>query len=315
MSLLMLKDGPYVNAMGWTQGAGHDPVAALGEQFNALSTPIEFIGEGKYALRRDAPPPRVTEIALPTMRASGIARSRSAAKATVLAGLLGKKLLESTASVGVVDGQQVAIAVASSSAITPIAWEFETVGLSRGWDKTDTMLLPSSIPSAITTQTSAAFDTHAAAIAFQDGAFGVCAAMEYAYLALRQGRAGHMLVMGAEEICQIQCDALTALADPRPRIDGAAGVMLGRSPLSPDDWRLALCGNVVTADCGDYPGQWEGATRLSVDLPGHATLYSSHLIIYALHHLFSRAAGQAVLECTLPGRGKYVLGFEQRPVI
>jgi hypothetical protein len=238
-----------------------------------LANPIEFNGVGGYRLKDDAPVTCPTDIPLSVMRGSGVARARSAAKGTVFAALLGKQLLETVSEREQYHGNRVGVAVASSSAITPIAWEFETIGLSKGWDKTDTMLLPSSIPSAITTQTSAVFDTHAAAIAFQDGAFGVCAALEYVHLSFTHQRSDYFVVIGAEEVCQVQCSALAALGDQRPWIDGAAGLVLSRAPRSDDDWQLGLCSNVAEGATPALPEEWADAATLDIDIGGNATLF------------------------------------------
>lgn len=311
MSITTLKNGPYVHAIGWTRKQDHSACVATRSTWASLVNPFEFNGVGGYRLKDETPVACPTDIPLPVMRSSGVARARSAAKGTVFAALLGKQLLETVSDRQNYDGNRVGVAVASSSAITPIAWEFETVGLCKGWDKTDTLLLPSSIPSAITTQTSAVFDTHAAAIAFQDGIFGVCAAIEYAHLSFTHQRSDYFLIIGAEEVCQIQCSALAALGDRRPWIDSASGLVLSGSPNSAGDWQLALCGNAVEGAAQVLPEEWADASMIQIDIESSATLFSAPLVSYALHHLFVNATGKAVLSCRLPGRGKYVLGFTQ----
>jgi len=226
MSITILESGPYLHALGWTCESEYSANVATQSTWDSLENPIHFDGAGHYWMKEDRSGTCASDIPLPVLRSSGVARARSAAKGTILSALLGKQLLEKISDRENYHGNRVGVAVASSSAITPVAWEFEIVGLRKGWGKTDTLLLPSSIPSAITTQTSASFDTHAAAIAFQDGMFGICAAIEYAYLSFVHNRSDYFLVIGAEEICQIQCDALAALGDSRPWIDNAAGLVL-----------------------------------------------------------------------------------------
>lgn len=153
MSITTLKNGPYVHAIGWTRKQDNSVCVATRLAWTNLVNPFDFDGVGGYRLRDEAPVTCPTEIPLPVLRSSGVARARSAAKGTVFAALLGKQLLGTVSGRENYHGNRVGVAVASSSAITPIAWEFETVGLRKGWDKTDTLLLPSSIPSAITTQT------------------------------------------------------------------------------------------------------------------------------------------------------------------
>jgi hypothetical protein len=311
MSFVMLENGPYVNSIGWTNKPGHSVVAATAENGSTLASPVEFDGAGGYRLKDADAVCAPTDLSLPLMRSSGVARARSAAKSTIFAALLGKELIATISAREGYSGNRTGVAVASSTAITPIAWEFETVGVRNGWLKTDTMLLPSSIPSAITTQTSAVFDTHATAIAFQDGAFGLCAALEHAHLSFAHNRSDHFLVIGAEEICAVQCDALDALNDDRPRIDGASGIVLGRSPSTPNDWRLAFCFNDTGETPPSLPEGWDGADTLDLTIAGSATVFTATLVPYALHQLFERAADRAVLVCSMPDRGKYFVGFER----
>lgn len=311
MSIVMLENGPYINSIGWTSKPDHAAIAATHAAYSSMANPVEFDGSGGYRLKDADAVCAPTDLSLPLMRSSGVARARSAAKSTILAALLGKELIATVSGRDGYSGNRTGVAVASCTAITPIAWEFETVGMRNGWLKTDTMLLPSSIPSAITTQTSAVFDTHATAIAFQDGAFGLCAALEHAYLSFAHNRSDHFLVIGSEEICGVQCDALDALKDDRPRIDGASGLVLGKSPCSPDDWRLAFCTHVAGDGHFDLPDGWSGAEVLELTLSAGPTVFTAPLVPYALHHLFARSGGQAVLVCSMPERGKYVVGFER----
>lgn len=312
MSIKTLRYGPYVHAIGWTNKQDYSTCCvATHSDWRNLENPIEFTYDGSYGLRDEAPVACPTDIPLSVMRSSGVARARSSAKGTVFAALLGKQLLQTVAQREHYHGDRVGVAVASSSAITPIAWEFETVGLRKGWDKTDTLLLPSSIPSAITTQTSAVFNTHAVAIAFQDGAFGVCSALEYAHLSFSHKRSDYFLIIGADEVCQVQCNALAALGDGRPWLDGAAGLVLRGAPGSADDWQLALCGNVGEGVAPALPDEWTDAATLDIDIDGSATLFSAPVVPYALQNLLLNATDKAVFNCRLSGRGTYVLGFVQ----
>jgi len=311
MSLVMLENGPYVNSIGWTRKPDHAAVAAGAAADAPMANPFDFDGAGGYRLKDEDAGRAPTDLPLPLMRSSGVARARSASKSTILAALLGKQLIATVSARSDYDGNRTGVAVASSTAITPVTWEFETVGVRNGWLKTDTMLMPSSIPSAITTQTSAVFDTHATAIAFQDGAFGLCAAIEHAYLSFAHNRSDYFLVIGSEEICAVQCDALDALSDGRPRVDGASGLVLGRSPHTPDDWRLAFCFNDTSEQAPSLPAGWEDAEVLDLTIPSRPTAFTATLVPHALHHLFERAGGRAVLVCSMPGRGRYLVGFER----
>lgn len=311
MSIVMLENGPYINSIGWTTKPDHSVVTTINASHSSMTNPVEFDGSGGYRLKDGDATSAPTDLSLPLMRSSGVARARSAAKSTILAALLGKELIATVSARGDYNGNRTGVAVASSTAITPIAWEFETVGMRNGWLKTDTMLLPSSIPSAITTQTSAVFDTHATAIAFQDGAFGLCAAIEHAYLSFAHNRSDYFLVIGSEEICAVQCDALDALNDDRPRIDGASGLVLGKLPHTPDDWRLAFCFNATGDEPFPLPEGWEDADVLDLTIVGSPTVFTATLVPYALHDLFERAGRRAVFVCSMPDRGKYFVGFER----
>ncbi|MFC4274392.1 hypothetical protein [Achromobacter aloeverae] len=319
--MTILRDGPYLRAIGWLCGQDHAARVATTRTWDQLANPVDFTDDGGYRLRAD------TEAGVPAspcaavMQGSGVARARSAAKSTVYAALLGRRLLDTVAPRDGYHGDHVGVAVASGSTITPIAWDFETTGLRKGWRKTDTLLLPSSIPSAIATQVSAALDTHAAALAFQDGALGVCAAFEYAHLAFAHRRADYFLVMGADEVSQIQGDALAALGDTRPVLNGASGLVLGRTPHGDQDWQLRLCAHVdrnagdvgVAGDVGAMlPGDWPLAVSRDIGIKDNPTLFTAPLLAYALHDLLRHAGRKAVLTCRLPGRGAYVLGFSRR---
>lgn len=311
MTMLSLESGPFVRAIGWTgrPDVSSTHVATCATAY-ALPNPFEFSGSGTYHPKDPTPPACPTEIPLNVMRSSGVARARSAAKATLWAALLGKSLL-ATVPGQARQGERVGVAVASSSSITPVAWEFETVGLLKGWNKTDTLLLPSSIPSAIATQISAAFQTHAAAIAFQDGLWGMCAAMEHAHLSFLNQRADHFAVIAADEVCTIQCRALAALGDLRPWTDGASGVLLSKEANGPGEWQLALCGIVKEGQALELPSEWGSAAVLDLEIAGRTTLFSAPLFAYALQQLFAGSSRRAVLKCRLAARGVHVLGFIQ----
>ncbi|MBO9537891.1 hypothetical protein [Herbaspirillum sp.] len=309
MSIHIFDNGPYVRAIGWIDKQDHSARVASHSNWASLENPIDFSDASDYRVKDTATTICPTDIPLSVMHNSGVTRARSAAKGTIFAALLGKQLLKTISDKENYHGNHVGVAVASNSAITSIAWEFETVGLSKGWDKTDTLLLPSSIPSSISTQVSTALGTHAAAIAFQDGAFGIFAAIEYAHLSFIHRRSDYFLIIGAEEICQVQCNALAALGDQRPLIDGASGLMLVRTPSSENDWQLALSGNLNEGTAHTFPEDWIDAVMLHIETPSDTTLFTSPLVSYALHHLFISATSKAILNYRLPGKGNYALGF------
>jgi|GEM_PF-2022867 len=311
MSITILQSGPYVHAIGWTQVQECNICVAKKDEWNKLDNPFDFNENGSYALKSGVAAIESTDISLLMMRSSGVARARSAAKATIFAALLSKQLLNIVSGHNGYHADNVGIAVASSSATIPIAWSFEAIGVQKGWDKTDTMLLPSSIPSAITTQISAALDTHASAIAFQDGILGICAAIEYAYLSFLHHRAKYFLIIGVDEICHMQCNALVALSDTRPHMDGASGLILTDTRSSMDDWQLLMYGQLVKDEPLELSDEWLNATTVTVEMESGITLFSAPIFSYALHNLFLRSNYKCVLICKLPERGCCVLGFQQ----
>lgn len=305
-----IENGPYVHSIGWTVKPNFSATLASSGNFSDIRCPAEFCDNGTYTLKdQTSISDMFTPLSLALLRSSGIARARSAAKSTVFAALLGKELLGLIKDIPGYDGGQVGVAI-TSSAITPIAWEFEKVGLERGWLKTDTMLLPSSIPSAIATQVSAALGIHATAIAFQDGAFGFCAAFEQVHLSFIHGRSQYFLLMGAEELCEVQHRALLELNENRPKVDGAAGLLLTKRPKTTSDWQLGLCENMSTKMV--LPSPWDDVMPFRLRFPSHLALFSSLFVPYALQQAFSVDSDRIVFICEMPVRGSYVLGFQRK---
>ncbi|HEU4843178.1 MAG TPA: hypothetical protein VFT05_02840 [Burkholderiaceae bacterium] len=311
MKAQLWHNGPYLHALGWLNADYSVTAAAMSAAWQGQHGPVDFDGAGGYALRQgerlpDALPPAIG-------RASGVARARSAAQSTVYAALLGKGLLQTLPEARHA-GERLGVAIASTSDTTGISHEFEASGVRLGWSKTDTMLLPSSIPSAITTQTSAVFDTHAAALAFGDGAMGLCAALEYAYLSFLHQRSDAFVVIGADETCTVQTQALAALDDRRPRTTGASGLLLTRTPpASGARWQLVLCAQAAYGEPIALPAGWHDATRLTVAIANTLHIYTAPLIALAVHQLLRDAARRALLFFTMHGAAgdsSFVLGFE-----
>lgn len=312
MKAQLLHNGPYLHGLGWLQHDYSVVAQTPGASWQGTDNPVVFDGAGAYALR---PGPRLPDALPPAVaRGSGVARARSAAQSTAYAAMVGKGLLQTLAG-SPIDGQRLGVAIASTSDTTGISLEFETVGVRDGWNRTDTMLLPSSIPSAITTQTSAVFDTHAAAIAFDDGARGMCAALEYAYLSFVHGRSDAFLVIGADELCSVHAQALDALGDERARVTGAAGMVLTRAPLAASGhWQLAICAQAATADTIELPGDWDDAARLAISLPNAMNNFTAAVLPLAVQQLLSGATERALLlfNPDSAGGSRFVLGFQRR---
>jgi len=306
-----IENGPYLHAIGWTARPEFSVEFARSDHFARYNSPIQFLANGDYLLNDQA---GVSDLLTPlspsVMQSSGVARVRSAAKSTVFAALLGKSLLGLITGDVEYCGEQVGLAV-TSSAITSIAWEFESVGLQRGWLKTDTMLLPSAIPSAICTQVSAALNIHASATAFQDGALGLCAAFELAYLSFIHERAQYFMLIGAEELCEVQHRALIALDENRPMLDGATGILLTKKPRSKADWQLVLCANIASSAAMVLPSSWEKVSPFKLQFSSHLAIFSSLLVPYALQEALSAESDRVLFVCEIPRQGTYVLGFQR----
>jgi hypothetical protein len=310
MKAILLQNGPYLHGLGWLKNDYSVVAASMSSSWQGEVNPINFDGSGSYQLCSQC---ITAEIPMSVVRSSGVARPRSAAKSTIYAALLGKGLLE-TLSHAPVSGERVGVAVACKSDTASISYAFESSGVRNGWSKTDTMLLPSSIPSAITTQTSAVFNAHAAALAFEDGAMGMCAALEYVYLSFAHQRSDAFLIIGADEFCTIQAQALDALEDKRPRAAGASGMILTRMPLAAaGNWQLVICAQACNGEAVEIPESWNGAARLSINIPNFLPIFTAQLIPLAVHQLLHEASDQALLFFNMQdicGQKIYVLGFQ-----
>lgn len=312
MKAQLLNNGPHLHGIGWLNNDYSVATLAMASSGQDLHGPVVFDGSGGYEFRPGMRLP--DELPVAVGRSSGVARARSAAKSTVYAALLGKNLLQ-TLDNAQIPGERVGVGIAATSDTTYISHEFESVGVRNGWGKTDTMLLPSSIPSAITTQTSAVFDTHAAAIAFQAGARGMCAALEYAHLSFTHRRSDAFLIIGADETCTVQSQALDALEDPRARTTGASGMVLTSKPMaSSGSWQLTICTLAPHGETIELPEDWDDAQRLTVNIPNASTIFTASLVPLALQQLLSNARGRALLHFNMgvqSGNSSFVLGFHR----
>ena len=303
----------YLHAAGWTQGENYEAVVNTGDDWRQHPSTLDFHGEGGVRQKRvSCVEPLLEPLPRAVTKASGIARATWAAKSTVFAALLARPLVGTFNDQPDKHGDRVGIAIVSSSSIVPIFWRFESVGVAEGWDKTDTMLLPASIPSAVGTAASTVTDSHATAITFSDGALGMVSAIEHAYLGLLHDRADYFLVIGAEEASVPIMTSMTRMGVRRPIVDGAAGFVLCRERLSEGDWRIDFIGMHAPQTPPDVPSQWADAPRFRVQLADPFVTYTSTLVPQAIAQAISTDADAVVVEFGLQGRVTALIGLSRR---
>lgn len=297
------KQNLYLHAAGWTQGDRYDVKVITGDGWAAHPSPLDFHGEaGVRHTTRVCVETLLEPLPRELVKASGVARATWAAKSTVFAALLAQGLVKTVNDQPDKRGDRVGIGIVSFSAIVPIFWRFESVGLSEGWHRTDTMLLPAAIPTAVGTASSTITDSHATAITFADGALGMFNAIEHAYLGLIHDRFDYFLAMGAEEASMPILNAMTRLGVNRPVVDGAAGFVLTREKLSEGDWRIDFIETQPPGHASGVPQSWAAVPRFTVTLPDSFAAYTATLVPHALAQAISTDADAVLVELTMHGR-------------
>lgn len=308
----LFENGPYIHAMGWTGGARYDVVSDNSEAFGALQRTLEF-ANNSYPKRKA--PVALEDMLAPLpkelLKSSGVPRARSAAKSTVLASILGRSLARFVASRPDFNGDRGAIGVVSFSATVPVFWAFESVGVGQSWDRTDTMLLPASIPSSVVTMVSTMTGFHASAATFGNGAAGMVAAVEHAYLDFLHDRADYALAICAEEACTPLRDAMHGLDMPREAIDGAAGLLLVRDRMAPTDWQICFAETMSSHAPRSLGPDWRNAPRIQIEYSDGCSAYTGTALPQALHAAMQLGATRAVVEITLDGNATCLLGLAQ----
>ncbi len=282
----------------------------------ALGMPVRFSADGSWTTTISTPREEMRQaLPMPVLKASGVARARNAARSTVFTALVAQRFIACINTLPDFDANRVLIGACNSSASASISWEFETEGVTLGWNKTNTMLMPSALPSAIGTQVSAAVKTHGATISFLNDILGMGAAFEYTYTNFFHQRADHAFIIAAEELSPPQEIVLDKLGETLCiATDGGAGVLLSRTKPSGVDkvWRFALCGRQSEPGALTLPEGWNNAAQLNVRLPAAKAMLSSLLFPYALQHLLhGQSHDKAILNISIEGRSGFVLGFER----
>ena len=308
----VLEKGPYLHALGWTQGETYDVAARHSGDWAGLVRTLSF-AENEAPTLRTAVSREAMLAPLPPalLKASGVARARSAARSTVLSALLCRELAKFVSAREGFNGDRVGLGIVSCSAIVPVFWKFESVGVGDSWGNTDTMLLPASIPSSVVTAASTVTNFHATASTFADGAAGMVGAMEHAYLDFFHDRADFSLVVCAEEACVPMIDAMTGLQIAREPIDGAAGMVLSRERLASSDWQVCFA-EIVSADGTQaLPDGWDHAPRLSLAYNDRCTAYTGTAVPQALHLAMSTDGDSAVVDVLLKDRCRCLIGLRR----
>lgn len=310
--MCLLNDGPFVYAIGGVGRPDFTVETALMPD-GKLELPVCFTDDGGCVTLAPLTAEEMREpLARPVLKASGVARASNSAKSTIFAALLAQDFIQKVNGQPGFDPNRVVIGICNCSASAAISWEYETEGVTMGWLKTNTMLMPSALPSAIGTQISAAIKTHNATITFLNDILGMCSALEYTHINFFHKRADYAFIIAAEEMSVPHAKTTAHINENLVmERDGASGVLLSRNMLTGPAWQLAICRHV--ADAGEFslPEGWNEAKVLRLNLKEHKAAFSSLLLPYALHHLFSSGGhDKAVLLATVENRSTYALGFQ-----
>ena len=306
-----ITNGPVIAAMGWLDRTHLVSYSFSSSRASNHRAPIWFDKQKKIIHRSLLQHEELVADLPPSfLKSSKVSRARNAAKSTIFAANLAHALFDHIPKDESFEPDMVAINVSANSATTAVCWDFEIDGVTRGWEKTNTMLLPSSIPSAISTQISASLNIHASAVTFMHGILGFYNAIEHTYLMFHHNRADHCLVLGAEEFCQVQLESTQKEGKFRKLVDGASGILLSKKSV-PGGWKIALCGNVAPDTTPNIPESWQNVTRLEIDFLDSNSLGTATLLPYALHQLMISGQNKGLIHCNLSRLGQFVLGLEK----
>ena len=310
------QNGPFLHAIAWSIGRGYTPQCFTSNRWGNAEGPLRF-GAHAPTRKEQIPPEAVREpLADVYLKRSGVARARSAPRSTVLAAVLGKELAGVLGAPEERTGDRVGVGIVASTVITPVFWEFESVGITKGWNQCNPMLLPASIPSGVPTAVSSATGCRASAITFADGPGGVAAAIEHAYLDLRFDRADAYIVIAADEVCEPISRSMDSLGLKRDALDGASGLLLTREPRSSSDWQICFAG--VLADQHSPTclpeldgGLWRDALRLVSEIGDRHAMHTGVILPMALLEAVKSDAAAAVVEIGLADAPRTVVGLKR----
>lgn len=311
----ILSNGPYISALGWLGAPDYTSCVAASKAWSQLERTL-MLNEGHVPIPTPQAPHVEQDALAPLpssfLKASGVARARSASRSTVFAATLAKALVGTIRSESNVPGDRIGVGIVASSAVMPIFWQFESVGLSESWDMTDTTLLPASIPTSVPTAVSSVTDCHAAAVTFHDGIPGMFAAFEHALLSFHHGRADYYLVMSADEASEPLLRTLRALNLRRAVLNGAAGIVLSRQPQSSHDWQVTSIERVPAHHQAQIPQDWPAdAERLRIRVEDPYPMFTGPMVVQSIHRAVETNSTHALLEFTVNDRERCVLGLRR----
>ncbi len=307
-----LKNGPYLSAIGWTDPSTHAPASRSSSEWAKLEPTVEFDVHG-HPTRRIAIDllSRCEPLSKEYLKSSGVARARSAAKSTIFAAVLARKLAGHLKGLEHPEGIRVSLGAITSSAVVPIVWQFESVGLTDSWENADTMLLPASIPSSMVTAISHVTNFHASAVNYAGGASAVFEAMEHAYLDFFHDRADHALILCAEEVSMPLVDCMKTLGLNRDPLDGASGFVLSREEINPSDWQIAFTGSIEPGREHQFDPSWDDAARFVVAFADDCPIYTSTVVPQAMQLATSSTKRGAILDVRMGQGLRHVMGMRR----
>ncbi|KFF67589.1 hypothetical protein IW01_14670 [Pectobacterium brasiliense] len=309
MKVISVIDGPLINVFGWLTAPDCLPVISVPGVGESPAAPCTFNASSDVILQ-DGIERGVVDVPFAIRKKSGVARSRSASKATIFASMLGTEFIKYCRA----SGEDIGIACVSSSSTLPIAWEFESAGVRDGWNETDTMLLPSSIPSAISTQIAAAHNLHATALTFLDGMMGACSALEYSALCFHYQRAQEILLLCAEEVSpphQIAAEHIN-YTHAGLLFNGASGIVLSAPTQKATGWQFKIIHRYSPKEQTEFPPEWRtDRDYYEMVLKSELTAFTSWLLPLFIHQAVSEAKSHKIIvKCGHENLGGFILGLE-----
>jgi hypothetical protein len=311
------NDGPYI--YGYGDILKPDLVARTAFDGRGLPSPFTFGADDSYFTTTPMPlDERLNALPKEILKASGVPRARNSSHSTVYAALLSKAFVDDIKKFPDFHPNKVAIEVVNTSSSATISWEFENEGINLGWEMTNTMLMPSALPSSVGTQVAGASGLHGTTITFQNDILGMCSAIEYTYFNFLHDRSEYAFVIGAEETSEaykLIFDMIRSKAGleghPYVRFDGASGILFSKSKRRDDCWRLGLSGCFENSASPTLPDGWADVPTMVIILPKEQAIFSSLVLPFALQELLiaRQPKNKALISVEMEGRGGHVLGF------
>ena len=310
--MFQLKNGPFIHAIGHVTRPDFTVHTAVvpGE---TLTPPVLVTDKGHISTVAPLTHEQMLQpLPKEVLKASGVARARNSAKSTIYAALVAQEFNRLLSGKPGYNPDRVIVGVNNNSASTAISWEYETEGVTRGWRNTNTMLMPSALPSAMGTQISSAIKTHNATITFLNDILGMCAAMEYTHINFFHERADYAFLIASEEISVLRAKVQERKQDPLiVERDGAAGLLLCKEKPGERAWRLSLYQHTAYFKDIAVPADWQDAKILHISLPEHKTAFSPLIFPYAVYKLCTQEdSDKAILITSVENRSTCALGFQ-----